>query len=242
MFYLQESNSLGYSTTGYMTSSSPAGPFKNDEKVPLTNETDLIGGQPFIDDDGTAYLIYTRTTGGNRTYISKLVLNDGKAELDLTTETLLLEPSAEWEYAKASVLECGFIVKHEGTYYLIYAGGNYNSTYGVGYATSDNIYGPYTKYEYNPIMWSNDQAFGNGAASVFVSPDGAEHFIIYLRNNSPTTTRPLNTCIDRIRFIPNPNGGVDILEIAGATVTPQALPSGIGSTSYIDYQTARWHW
>ena len=242
MFYLQESNTLGYSTTGYVTSTSPAGPFKNDEKVPLTDETDLIGGQPFVDDDGVAYLIYTRTTGGNRTYISKLILGDGKAELDLSTETLLLEPSAEWEYAKASVLECGFIVKHNGTYYLIYAGGNYNSTYGVGYATSDNIYGPYTKYEHNPIMWSNDQAFGNGAASVFVSPDVTEHFIIYLRNNSPTTARPLNTCIDRIRFIPDTKGGADILEIAGATVTPQALPSGIGSTAPIDYQTARWHW
>ena len=242
MFYIQESNSLGYSTTGYVTSTSPAGPFTNSEKVPLTNETDLIGGQPFIDDDGTAYLVYTRTTGGNRTYISKLILDDGKAELDLTTETLLLEPSAEWEYAKASVLECGFIVKHDGTYYLIYAGGNYNSTYGVGYATADNIYGPYTKYARNPIMWSNDQAFGNGAASVFVSPDTSEHFIIYLRNNSPTTARPLNTCIDRIRFVPNPNGGADILEIAGASVTPQALPSGIGSTYAFDYQAARWHW
>ena len=242
MFYLQESNSLGYSTTGYATSTSPVGPFTNSERTPLTNESDLIGGQPFIDDDGTAYLIYTRTTGGNKTYISKLILGNGKAELDLSTETHLLSPTAEWEYTKASVLECGFIVKHNGTYYLIYAGGNYNSTYGVGYATSDNIYGPYTKYEHNPIMWSNDQAFGNGAASVFPSPDGNDHFIIYLRNNSPTVARPLNTCIDRIRFVPNPQGGDDILEIEGATVNPRPLPSGIGSAFDIDYQALRWHW
>ncbi len=242
MFYLQESNSLGYSTTGYATSSVPQGPFTNDERLPLTNETDLIGGQPFIDDDGKTYLIYTRTTGGNRTYISELLLSDGKAELYLDTETLLLSPTEEWEYAKASVLECGFIVKHNGTYYLIYAGGNYNSTYGVGYATSKSIYGPYTKYSHNPIMWSNDQAFGNGAASVFPSPDASEHFIIYLRNYSPTTTRPLQTCIDRIRFVQNPSGGADLLEIAGATVSPQALPSGIGCSKTFDYQTARWHW
>ncbi|MBE6679333.1 MAG: hypothetical protein E7598_02280 [Ruminococcaceae bacterium] len=242
MFYLQGSTSLGYSTTGYATSTSPTGPFKSEEKVPLTNETDLIGGQPFVDDDGTAYLIYTRTTGGNRTYISKLVLSNGKATLDLSTETLLLSPTEDWEYAKASVLECGYMVKHNGTYYLIYSGGNYNSTYGVGYATSDNIYGPYTKYSHNPIMWSNDQAYGNGAASAFSSPDGKEHFIIYLRNNSPTVTRPLNTCIDRIRFVPNPKGGNDILEIAGASVNPQPLPSGIGKLHDIDYQTSRWHW
>ena len=137
---------------------------------------------------------------------------------------------------------CGFQRLGFVTYHMIYAGGNYNSTYGVGYATSDNIYGPYTKYEHNPIMWSNDQAFGNGAASVFVSPDASEHFIIYLRNHSYTTTRPLETCIDRIRFVPSTNGGADILEIAGATVTPQALPSGIGCGKDIDYQTLRWHW
>ncbi len=242
MFYLQESSSLGYSTTGYATSTSVTGPFTTDEKIPLTSETDLIGGQPFVDDDGTAYLIYTRTTGGNRTYISKMDLNGGKVTLDLNTETFLLSPTEEWEYAKASVLECGYMLKHNGTYYLLYAGGNYNSTYGVGYATSDNIYGPYTKYEGNPILWSNDQAFGNGAASTFSSPDGKEHFIVYLRNNSPTTTRPLNTCMDRIRFVQNPNGGNDILEIAGASVNPQPLPSGLGKIYDIDYQTLRWHW
>ena len=242
MFYLQESLKLGINTTGFATASSPTGPFVTEEKVPLVSGTDIIGGQPFLDDDGTVYLVYTRITGGNQTYVSKVNLENGKAELDLTTEAKLLAPTEDWEYAKASVVECGFIIKHSGTYYLIYAGGNYNSTYGVGYATSDNVYGPYTKYEYNPILWSNDQAFGNGAASVFVSPDMSEHFIIYLRNNGHTVTRPLNTCIDRIRFVPNPAGGPDILEIEGASVSPRPLPSGIGSNTVFDYQNARWHW
>ncbi len=242
MFYLQESSTLGVNTTAFATSSSPLGPFVTENKVPLTDEKDLIGGQPFVDEDGTVYLVYTRTTGGNKAHIARVILDNGKATLDLETERLLLLPTEDWEYAKASVLECGYLIKHNGTYYLLYAGGNYNSTYGVGYATSDNVYGPYTKYVANPIMWSNDQAFGNGAVSTFASPDGNEHFVIYLRNNSPTTTRPLNTCMDRIRFVPNPKGGPDILEIAGASVTPQPLPSGIGNIYDIDYQTARWHW
>lgn len=242
MFYLQESTTLDINTTAFATASSLLGSFVTEEKVPLVSNTDIIGGQPFVDDDGKVYLVYTRTTGGNRTYISEVILDSGKAVLDLDTEAHLLSPTEDWEYAKASVLECGYMVKHNGTYYLLYAGGNYNSTYGVGYATSDNIYGPYTKYSHNPILWSNDQAYGNGAASTFASPDGKEHFIIYLRNNSPTVTRPLNTCIDRIRFVPNPNGGNDILEIAGASVNPQPLPSGLGKIHDIDYQSARWHW
>lgn len=242
LFYMAKSTSLATSVTAYASATAPNGPFKNAEKNALTNDSNFIGGQPFVDEDGQVYLIYARTTGGNKLYGAKIALSDGKATIDLSTETLLLTPTEEWENAKASVVECGFIVKHNGLYYLLYSGGNYNSTYGTGYATAKSPLGPYTKYAYNPILVSNDQAFGVGASTVFVSPDGSEHFIAYLRNFSPTVTRPLLTCIDRIRFVKDPNGGADILEIYGPTVTPQLLPSGVGKDSLVDYQYARFHW
>ncbi len=242
LFYMAESNALGTSVTAYASATSPKGPFKNAAKTPLTNDKNFIGGQPFVDEDGQVYLIYARTTGGNKLYGSKITLQDGKATIDLSTEKLLLAPTEEWENAKASVVECGFIVKHGGLYYLLYSGGNYNSTYGTGYATAKSPLGPYTKYKYNPILVSNDQAFGVGASTVFVSPDGSEHFIAYLRNFSPTVTRPLLTCMDRIRFVKDPRGGADILEICGPTVTPQPVPSGTGAPTLVDYQYARFHW
>ena len=242
LFYMAKSTSLGTSVTAYASATAPNGPFKNAAKTALTNDSNFIGGQPFVDEDRQVYLIYARTTGGNKLYGAKITLNGGKATIDLSTETLLLTPTEEWENAKASVVECGFIVKHNGLYYLLYSGGNYNSTYGTGYATAKSPLGPYTKYAYNPILVSNDQAFGVGASTVFVSPDGSEHFIAYLRNFSPTVTRPLLTCIDRIRFVKDPNGGADILEIYGPTVTPQLLPSGVGKDSLVDYQYARFHW
>ena len=80
------------------------------------------------------------------------------------------------------------------------------------------------------------------AATVFVSPDGSEHFIAYLRNFSPTVVRPLQTCIDRIRFVKNPNGGADLLEICGPSVNAQPLPSGMDAPTVSDYQYARFHW
>lgn len=242
LFYMAKSNALGTSVTAYASATAPNGPFKNADKTPLTSDADFIGGQPFVDEDGQVYLIYARTTGGNKLYGAKITLADGKATIDLSTETLLLTPTEEWENAKASVVECGFIIKHGGLYYLLYSGGNYNSTYGTGYATATSPLGPYTKYAYNPILVSNDQAFGVGASTVFVSPDGKEHFIAYLRNFSPTVTRPLLTCMDRIRFVKDPNGGADILEIYGPTVTPQPLPSGVGKDALVDYQYARFHW
>ena len=242
LFYMAKSNELDTSVTAYASAKSPVGPFKNADKTSLTGDANFIGGQPFVDDDGQVYLIYARTTGGNKLYGSKITLNEGKATIDLTTEKLLLEPTEPWENAKASVVECGYLVKHEGTYYLLYSGGNYNSTYGTGYATSQSPLGPFVKYEYNPILVSNDQAFGVGAATIFVSPDGSEHFIAYLRNFSPTVVRPLLTCIDRVRFVDNPNGGADIIEMYGPTVNPQLLPSGLGENTITDYQTARFHW
>ena len=242
LFYMAKSSSLDTSVTAYASAKSPAGPFKNADKTALTGDSNFIGGQPFVDEDGTVYLIYARTTGGNKLYGSKITLKDGKATIDLSTEKLLLEPTEPWENAKASVVECGYLVKHEGTYYLLYSGGNYNSTYGTGYATASSPLGPYTKYEHNPILVSNDQAFGVGAATIFVSPDGSEHFIAYLRNFSPTVVRPLLTCIDRIRFADNPNGGLDIIEMYGPTVNPQLLPSGLGDNTIRDYQAARFHW
>lgn len=242
LFYLSRDDSRDTTTTAYASAKALTGPYKNETMQPLLRDSDMIGGQPFVDEDGTVYLIYTRTTGGNQTYGAVVHLQDGAAELDLTTEQFLLGISQEWEYARACVVECGFLVKHNGLYYLLYAGGNYNSTYGVGYAVSQNPLGPYTKYAHNPILTSNDQSFGVGAASVFPSPDGTEHFIIHLRNFSPTVVRPLQTCIDRIRFVRDPRGGADLLEIAGPTVTPQPIPSGLDKPSTIDYQTARFHW
>lgn len=242
LFYMAKSAALGTSVTAYASAKSPTGPFVNSTKEPLTGDVDFIGGQPFVDEDGKVYLIYARTTGGNKLYGSDITLKDGVAKLNVFGEELLLTPTEDWENAKASVVECGFLVKHGGLYYLLYSGGNYNSTYGTGYAVAKSPLGPYTKYAHNPILVSNDQSYGVGASSPFPSPDGSEHFIIYLRNFSPTVVRPLQTCIDRIRFVKNPSGGADIIEIGGPSVNPQCLPSGITAPTLADYQYARFHW
>ena len=243
MFYMTKSEALGVSgVTAYASSKSITGPYVNPDKRPLADLT-FIGGQPFVDTDGQVYLIYTRTVGGNKTYGARITLKDGVATIDVSNEVCLLVSTEPWESAKGPIVECGYIIRHGDTYYLMYSGGAYNSTYGTGFATSKNPLGPYSKYEFNPILVSNDQAFGVGASSIFASPDGSEHFIVYLRNFSPTKARPLCTCIDRIKFVKDPNGGEDILTVQGPTVTPQPLPSNItGTTENPDYQTTRFIW
>lgn len=242
MFYMAASKALGTTgVTAYAVSKSPAGPFRGDLSSALTSHADFIGGQPFVDDDGKVYITFVRTTSGNILWAAELKLSGGRASVDFSTAKIVISPSEEWENAKAPVTECGYIIKHNGYYYMLYSGGNYNSSYGMGYAVSDKPLGDYIKHEFNPVLKSTDQAFGVGAVSIFASPDGKKHYIIYLRNHSPTVARPLATSIDRIKFVKNPSGGPDIISVGGPTVSPMPVPSTKASPAG-DYQKHRFVW
>ena len=230
IFYHAEFNNGDGTGQCYAYATSPLGPFvAYDKDKTLYGRDDQIGGQPFVDEDGKIYLVHVRFGKGNETWCVEIECDKGKVTVKDNTYTKLLEPTEEWENAIAPVLECGYLMKHNGLYYLIYAGGNYNSTYGVGFAVSESIKGPYEKYEGNPIMISNDQAYGAGAASVFPSLDGTEYFFVYLRHSSSVSVRPLNTAMDRFKFVKRADG-YDIISVYGPTSTPQPAPSNNGTT------------
>jgi hypothetical protein len=96
----------------------------------------------------------------------------------------------------------------------------------VGYATAPSPTGPWTKYAWNPILASNAYVHGAGHHSVTHSPDGREMFIAYHTHLDLMHVGPRKLAIDRLRFAPNPDGGPDILEVYGPTLTPQPMPSG----------------
>ncbi|TFH38880.1 MAG: hypothetical protein E4G95_02540, partial [Bacteroidia bacterium] len=87
-------------------------------------------------------------------------------------------------------IEGAHVIKHDSTYYMFYS--SWTQGYAVGYATSENIYGPWTKDKANPLFGAfvrNDSSFifREGKASydpespfitvghnqVFVGPDGS---------------------------------------------------------------------
>jgi GH43 family beta-xylosidase len=96
----------------------------------------------------------------------------------------------------------------------------------VGYATAPSPTGPWTKYAYNPVLASNAYIHGAGHHAVTKSPDGKEMFIVYHTHLDTDTVGPRKLAIDRLRFAPNPDGGPDIMEVYGPTLTPQPMPSG----------------
>lgn len=115
----------------------------------LNTDQPLIGGidlSMLTDDDGKTYGFYT--SGG-----VKMV------ELDLDAGKLLSEPvlcvdkvPGTWE---DRVIEGPYCMKRNGTYYLFYSCGARG--YEVGYATAENIRGPWQKYEGNPIFGAQNQ-------------------------------------------------------------------------------------
>ena len=198
---------------GVAVSDSPLGPFTQEKKIWLS-ERKGIDGDYFIDDDGQVYLYYVRFDHGNIIYGTKM--SDDMLSMDEAGEVRLLAPEEEWETRLGRVTEGPFMVKHSGKYYLTYSANDYRSAdYAIGYAVSDSPLGPFRKYAGNPILIRNDKVNGTGHHSFTTSKDGKNLICVYHIHKSLTEVHPRMTCIDPAEFLPNPDGGDDILVIRG---------------------------
>ena len=207
------------------TANSPMGPFKQEKEQPIEPGSIKIDGHIFEDDDGQRYFYYVTFGDGNEIWGGKL--NDDMVSVDPTTLKQMVKPDQPWERHKGAVTEGAEMLKHKGTYYLTYSGSHFESPeYAVGYATSSSPLGPWKKHAFNPVMKSTEFAHGTAHHCFTTSPDGKETFIVYHRHNSLEKTEPRALSIDRVRFVPDPAGGPDTLQIHGPTSSPQPLPSG----------------
>ncbi|WP_462411418.1 family 43 glycosylhydrolase [Neobacillus sp. Marseille-QA0830] len=209
------------------TSDSPLGPFVQENMEPIHPNTKEIDAHIFTDDDGKQYMYFVRFENGNVIYVAEL--NDDMKSIKEDTVKFVMRATQDWEKSpkppSAFINEGAFVIKHNGTYYLTYSGNHFESPdYGVGYATAPTPTGPWTKYEYNPIMKSNIIVPGAGHHSFIQSPDGSELFMVYHTHNSTKATEPRKLAIDRVHFVPQANGP-DIMEVWGPTITPQPMPS-----------------
>lgn len=133
---------------GVAVSDSPVGPFKDAKGSALVSNdmtTDYTGiGWDDIDPtawiapDGTAYLIW----GNTQCYIAKL--KDNMVELDGDIRTIRIDginTPAHPQPGKPQYTEAPWIHVYKGKYYLSFA---LEFPEKIGYATADNIWGPYT--------------------------------------------------------------------------------------------------
>ncbi|MBQ5648760.1 MAG: family 43 glycosylhydrolase [Clostridia bacterium] len=224
---------VGNHTLFCAVSDTPDGMFKHAGGTPVPIHNDKlvaeIGGHPFIDPDtNKLYLSLVRFGGGNNIWLEEYTIVNDQLVPVAGTLTHCIAPTDSYEIDEfGKIAEGGVIMKHNGYYYMIYASGHYKGHYGEAYAIAENVLGPYKKYENNDILTFTASMDGCGDAVFTTSPDGKELFLVYHIHSAVGTVEPRMTCIDRVKFVPDPNGGPDILTVYGPTNTPQPRPSAL---------------
>lgn len=150
---------------GVAVADSPLGPFT--DKGPLAE--DSIDAHLFQDDDGKLYLYYVEIAKGFKIFVQPMsdpLTKSGERKV-------VIHPTEQWEMSNGHVTEGPFMVKHNGTYYLMFSGTGADSpNYGIGYATSKSPLGPFEKYSGNPIAHRGGKVIGPGHHCVIEGPDG----------------------------------------------------------------------
>jgi len=160
------------------TSSSPLGPFVQQNKEPLLPDNNIIDNSLFIDDDGTPYMFYVVINKGFSIYVAEL--ESDLLSIKPNTATFCIRPQQRWEKMEGKVNEGPSIIKHKGTYFLLYSGNGYTSQkYGIGYATAKSIRGPWKKSPNNPILQFPRGLAGSGHGAPFYDKRGRLHYVFH---------------------------------------------------------------
>ena len=154
----------------------PEGPFRDVSAEPFIFQLERGGSidpSPFVDIDGTAYLLWKSDDNAldqpASIWIQRLT-DDGLALTGAPRE--LLRHDRDWE---RPLIEAPAMVRSEGHYYLFYSANWWESAnYAIGYATSQSPLGPFQKVTGSgPWMATGDQAAGPGGQEFFTDTDGA---------------------------------------------------------------------
>jgi beta-xylosidase len=128
-----------------------------------------------------------------------------------------------WEQAGVGVptVEGPTVMVHNGLYYMLYSGGNWRSTYGMGYAVATSPTGPFDKGPPTPLLFEKGAVLSPGGGDAPVTgPHGGTWLVYHARAGSYANPRTLR--IEPLGWTPGANG-VDTPVINGLTVTPQPI-------------------
>lgn len=159
------------------TSDSPLGPFKQDVQKPIREEGS-IDTSVFFDDDGKAYLYFVRFNDGNVIWCAEL--KDNLKEIKEETLTQCFAATEPWELILPKVVEGPSVIKQDGKYYLMYSGNGYTSQdYAIGFAVADSPFGPWKKYDKNPILHKYKGLVGVGHGAPFIDKEGHWRYVFH---------------------------------------------------------------
>lgn len=171
-------------------SRAPAGTYQLQDSL----VSDAIDAHLFEDTDGQLYLFYVREA--EEIWARKM---KSPTEFAEDPEVFIMTADHEWETPRN---EGPFIIKRDGTYYLLYSGNDANSpSYAIGYATSDKPLGPYAKYEDNPIARKDEsQGIYGPGHGVAIKDEAGNYWYVYHQKMDDGIDYDRKISIDPIRF------------------------------------------
>lgn len=201
------------------TSDSPLGPFTQTVKEPMLAGEKCIDNSLFIDDDGTPYLYFDRFNDGLNIWVAEL--EDDLMTIKMETMKKCINVSQEWETVWPRVNEGPYVLKHKGKYYMTYSANSYESPfYGIGFATADNVNGPWTKYEGNPILQKPGNLVGVGHSAMFEDKEGQLR-IVFHSHRSESKIHPRFMNISTVDF--EEKDGETVMVIDPDFITPTLI-------------------
>lgn len=198
----------------------PAGPFKDVGKVLFPDEPFSIDGHCYRDPQtGKWYLFFAKDFLDERVGTALAVVQLGDDMISTTGPVkTVLRAIGDWQiyernrkmydrvFEKWHTVEGPAVLFRDGRYYCFYSGGNWQTPgYGVGFATSESVMGPYrdTADVDGPTVLKSvpEELIGPGHNSVVLGPDEKTWFIVYHAWNAARTKRQM--CIDPIEWTPS---------------------------------------
>ena len=202
------------------------GPYRvttEDKPLAAGNDTSI-----FRDDDGKTYIFRSGLTA------FEVDLPHSK-QIGASFQVLPKGPPGAWDGATRGApavgLEGPCVIKIGKTYYCFYS--SWGRGYEVGYATADNVHGPWTRYVGNPIYGAQDEAWCKqykhtytgdrsspyrqvGHNGIFIGPDGRYWICAHAYRIGEKVLQP-HLVIDPLNF----NAGV--FTLTRPSFTPQSV-------------------
>jgi arabinan endo-1,5-alpha-L-arabinosidase len=184
----------GSQCIGVASGESPDGPFEVVGDEPIVCQLNLGGSidpSSFVDEDGSRYLLWKNDgncCGGQAWIYIQQTSEDGLSLVG--EETRLFRAEQVWE---GILVEAPTLWRHEEQYFLFYSANDYLSmNYAVGYATADNVLGPYTKAEDLPFLESSIPAGYIGPGGQDMVFDAAGQTWMLFHSWRPDSYRAMN--------------------------------------------------
>jgi len=187
-----------------------------------------IDPAPFMDDDGSVYLYLSTgrrcaepTTGAcpYEPALSVIPLASTPTKAAGPRKALFGGTPGTWEQepgSAAAVVENPWMEKRGDSYFLLYSGGSYLASYGMGYATSAAPTDGFEKSALNPILAETGEVLSPGGGSVTAGP-GGESWLVY-HGRAGDYSQPRTMRIDPVYWSGNS------VYTPGPTTGPQTFP------------------